>query len=158
MSNFRKCAGIIVFNSAKKVLVCARNDVQEEQWQFPQGGIMENESSAEAALRELYEETSICSVKLIKTLENPLKYEFPLSIKQKFQHRGIKNIGQEMFWSLAYFYGSENEINLQTKEPEFKAWEWIDIDEAANRIVHFKKQVYEEAILQLKPVMENFSI
>ena len=59
MKIYRNCAGIIIFNTDKKVLVCARNDASDFNWQFPQGGIENNEKPSQAALRELKEETNI---------------------------------------------------------------------------------------------------
>lgn len=157
MAFFRKCAGIVVFNADKKVLLCARNDSRSEQWQFPQGGIMKKEGLLDAALRELKEETSISSVKPVKTLDTGFRYEFPRSVKTKFQRRGIDTVGQEMYWSLLYFYGDEKEINLKTKQPEFKAWEWVEIDQALLRIVYFKKDVYQKAVEIFKPLIEDYA-
>lgn len=156
MPYYRNCAGVIVFNRDKKVLVCARVGKRDNQWQFPQGGIMKKEQAAAAAVRELYEETSIKSVKVIKTLNEPLRYDFPGSVRRKMLRRGIDSLGQDMFWSLLYFYGDDSEINVKTKQPEFKAWKWTDIDEAPELIVYFKKEVYQKAVSALKPVMENF--
>ena len=157
MPYYRKCAGVIVFNRDIKVLVCARVGKHDNQWQFPQGGIMKKEESAAAAVRELYEETSIKSVKVIKNLTKPLRYDFPGSVRRQMLRRGIDSLGQDMFWSLLYFYGDDSEINVKTKQPEFKAWEWIDIDEAPKRIVYFKKEVYQKAVEQLKPVLEKYT-
>ncbi len=156
MPYYRNCAGVIVFNRDKKVLVCARVGKHDNQWQFPQGGIMKKEQAAAAAVRELYEETSIKSVKVVKTLTEPLRYDFPGSVRRKMLRRGIDSLGQDMFWSLLYFYGDDSEINVKTKQPEFKAWKWTDIDEALECIVYFKKEVYQKAVSALKPVMENF--
>lgn len=156
MPYYRNCAGVIVFNRDKKVLVCARVGKRDNQWQFPQGGIMKKEQAAAAAVRELYEETSIKSVKVVKTLTEPLRYDFPGSVRRKMLRRGIDSLGQDMFWSLLYFYGDDSEINVKTKQPEFKAWKWTDIDEAPELIVYFKKEVYQKAVSALKPVMENF--
>ena len=39
MGNYRKNAGIIVFNRDRKVLLCERVGNYENAWQFPQGGI-----------------------------------------------------------------------------------------------------------------------
>lgn len=156
MSYYRKCAGIIVFNDDKKVLVCARKGKRDNQWQFPQGGIMKKETALAAAIRELAEETSIKSVTPVKTLDTPLRYNFPGSIRRQMLRRGIDSLGQDMYWSLLHFFGENTEININTKQPEFKAWEWVDIDEAVNRIVYFKKEVYGQAVSLLKPDLEAF--
>lgn len=156
MKSYRKCAGVIVFNAQKKVLVCARNDALSFNWQFPQGGIELNENILDAALRELKEETSIVSVKPVKTLEEPFRYTFPLEVLQQAKGIGRNYIGQEVYWSLLYFCGSDDEINLNTKEPEFKAYEWIEPQEAYNRIVDFKKDTYRQAIDKLIPYINEF--
>ena len=157
MSYYRKCAGVVVFNHDKKVLVCARVGNRDNQWQFPQGGIMKKEKNEAAAVRELFEETSIRSVKVVKTLTEPLRYSFPGSVRRRMLRRGIDSLGQDMFWSLLYFYGDDSEINVQTKQPEFKAWEWIDIDEAPERIIYFKKDVYRQVVELFKPVLEKYT-
>lgn len=158
MPEYRKCAGVIVFNRDKKVLACARIGNRGNQWQFPQGGIMRKEDAATAAVRELYEETSIKSVKVIQTLTEPLRYVFPGAVRRRMKRRSIDSLGQDVYWSLLYFYGDDSEINVRTKQPEFKSWKWIDIEEAPERIVYFKKDVYYEAVAQLKPAMEAFSV
>ena len=80
---FRKCAGVVVFNKNGKVFVANRLGM-DDAWQFPQGGVEKNETIEEAAKRELFEETSITSVKLIHTETNPIRYEFPENIKNNF--------------------------------------------------------------------------
>lgn len=148
---YRKCAGIVVFNSAKKVLMCARADNKKSEWQFPQGGIETNETSIEAAKRELFEETSITSVRLITYLEDPIRYDFPKKIRERFFSRKIYNSGQDMYWCLFEFVGEDSEINLQTETPEFKAYEWVDIDEAPKKVISFKKDNYRQMIKAFKP-------
>ena len=48
------------------------------------------------------------------------------------------------------FTGSENEINLKTKNPEFIEWKWINIEELTYVIVDFKKEVYKKLVVELK--------
>ena len=154
---YRLNAAAIVFNSQGKVLVFGRNDV-ENQWQFPQGGIEPNETPEVAARRELKEETNIQSVCLVAAIPQPLRYDFPPQVLEKFQKLGRTNIGQEQYWFLFYFEGLESEINFTTNpdEIEFKAYKWIEIDEAPNLVVEFKKEVYRQVVKFMKPKIAEF--
>lgn len=148
---YRKCAGAVLFNDSGKVLICARNDLTHDDWQFPQGGIEEGETPEAAAKRELFEETSIVSARFITSLAEGMRYTFPKYILEKRMKRGINNPGQEMYWSLFQFMGTDSEINLQTAEPEFRKYEWVTLDEAVNRAVDFKKEAYEKMAAAFKP-------
>ncbi len=145
---YRKCVGIVVYKE-NKVLLCERRDLPGA-WQFPQGGIEAGEELIEAARRELREETSIVSVEPIQTIATPLRYTFPPEIQKGGKW---KYDGQDMQWVLFRFTGKENEINLQTEEPEFDRYAWEDIDEAAQKIVEFKKNVYLEVAKKFRPVI-----
>ena len=64
---YRPCAGLTVINREGLVFIGRRKSGPEHidethVWQMPQGGIDEGEEPYKAALRELYEETSIKSV------------------------------------------------------------------------------------------------
>ena len=73
----RNGVGIILLNKKNKVLVARRIDNSKNFWQMPQGGIDDGEDFLSAAYRELEEETSIKSVKLIKQIERSTTYELP---------------------------------------------------------------------------------
>ena len=73
----RKGVGIILLNDENKVFVAKRIDNPKNFWQMPQGGIDEGEDYYEAALRELKEETSVVSVKLIQEIDKKLTYILP---------------------------------------------------------------------------------
>ena len=60
--------------------------------------------------------------------------------------------GQKQKWFIVKFIGNDNEINLNTKHPEFIEWRWIDYRSLPNVIVDFKKKVYES----LKVELSNF--
>ncbi len=141
---YRKNVGIVVCKDGK-VLLCARADQETYNWQFPQGGIEEGEDIIEAAKRELFEETGIKSLKLVKTMPYSLKYDFPKNNKHH-QIAGYK--GQDQHWVCFEFLGDDNEINLRInpEEIEFKDFEWADITEAAERIIEFKKEVYLKVV------------
>jgi putative (di)nucleoside polyphosphate hydrolase len=150
---FRPCAGAIVFNSEGKVLLGNRADLSGDNWQFPQGGIEAGETPECAAKRELFEETSVRSVNLIHCLNTPFYYEFPEEIKCNFRKRGIFNDGQKIYFSLFYFTGNNEEINLNTATPEFKSSCWESLNFAAEHIVSFKKDIYEKVAQYFTPLI-----
>ena len=87
----RTGVGIVVLNSNNKVFVGKRKDNPIDKWQMPQGGVDPNEELLSAMKRELFEETSIKSIKLLKKLDYWLEYELPKSLlgivwKGKYKH------------------------------------------------------------------------
>lgn len=154
---YRPNAGIVVFNVQKKVLLCQRIDMADS-WQFPQGGIDEGETPAEAAVRELREETSITRVTRVKTLDFAARYRFPDDVLTSLNKRGFTNAGQDMYWSLFYFNGEDSEIDLQTKVPEFKKYQWHSLQEAYDLIVDFKKPAYAVMLKEFAPLIEAYPV
>ncbi len=154
---YRLNAGIVVFNQEGKVLVCKRADF-DNQWQFPQGGIENNENPRDAAQRELKEETNISSVKYVADYPRPLIYNFPEHILRKFQKMGRKNIGQKQYWYLFFFEGNEAEIDFMTNkdEIEFNSYKWIEIMQAVDLIVDFKKDVYQKVCSYFSPIINEY--
>ena len=138
----RSGVGIIVLNKENKVFVAKRIDNPKDFWQMPQGGINRNEDFFTAALRELKEETSIVSVKLIKEIDDKFTYILPDHLigiiwKGKFK-------GQIQKWFIMRFIGNESEINIKTKHPEFLDWKWIDLKDLTKIAVNFKLEVYKQ--------------
>lgn len=154
---FRENVAIIVCNSAGMVLLCARADKPNFEWQFPQGGIDAGESVIEAAYRELREETGITDVELIKEMPEGIKYYFPDAIKIKFSKSGNKNVGQNQHYVLFKLKNDSARIDFEThpEEIEFKAYRWAEIDEAPKEIVYFKKAAYQKAVDYFKPYLEE---
>ena len=140
--------GAIVLNNENKIFVGKRKDNPVDKWQMPQGGINKNESFLTAMKRELNEETSIKNIQIIKELDGWFQYELPKNLvgiiwKGKFR-------GQKQKWFLVRFTGEESEINLKTEHPEFIEWKWVEMDELPKIIVDFKKNVYEQLLVELK--------
>ena len=138
----RSGVGIIVLNKENKVFVAKRIDNPKNFWQMPQGGINKSEDFFTAALRELKEETSIVSVKLIKEIDDKFTYTLPDHLigiiwKGKFK-------GQIQKWFIMRFVGNQSEINIKTKHPEFLDWKWIDLKDLTKIAVNFKLEVYKQ--------------
>ena len=148
----RNGVGVIVLNNENKVFVGKRKDNPVDRWQMPQGGVDIGESYLSAMKRELYEETSIKSIKILKEINGFFEYELPKNLvgiiwKGKFR-------GQKQKWFITRFIGNENEINLQTENPEFIEWKWIIPDELPRTIVDFKKKMYAELLETLKDFID----
>ena len=147
----RNGVGIVVLNKDNKVFVAKRIDNPKSFWQMPQGGVDKNEDFLKAAYRELEEETSIKSVELINVLEGTITYELPdrlLGIIWKGKYRG-----QKQKWFVMKFTGNDNEININTRNPEFLEWKWIELDLITEYVVDFKHQVYKNVKEKVKKII-----
>jgi putative (di)nucleoside polyphosphate hydrolase len=148
----RSGVGIVVLNKENKIFVAKRIDNPKNFWQMPQGGIDKNEDFYTAALRELKEETSIVSVKLIKEIEESLTYILPdhlVGIIWKGKYKG-----QKQKWFIMKFIGDESEINIKTKHPEFLDWKWIELENLTEIAVHFKLEVYKKLKSEIKKILD----
>ena len=145
---FRLGVGVVVLNKENKVFVGKRKDNPVNKWQMPQGGVDNGEDLVVAMKRELDEETGIKNIKILKEIDGWSQYELPNYLLGRVW-RG-KYRGQKQKWFVVRFLGNDNEINLETKNPEFIEWQWIDIDSLPGVIVDFKKKVYEGLIPKIK--------
>ena len=140
--------GIVVINSKKQVFVAKRKDNPVDKWQMPQGGVETGENLQSAMYRELLEETSISKIQILKELDYWLEYELPknlVGIIWKGKYRG-----QRQKWFIVKYLGKDSEININTKNPEFIEWKWLDIKKLTSVIVDFKKKVYEKLVIELE--------
>lgn len=139
--------GIIVLNNNNHVFVGKRKDNPLDKWQMPQGGVDNGEDFISAMRRELIEETSITSIKVLKEIEKFYEYELPENLigiiwKGKFR-------GQRQKWFITKFLGQDSEINLKTVHQEFIEWKWIDPRKLPDVIVDFKKDLYLDLLKEI---------
>ena len=147
----RDGVGIVVLNKENKVFVAKRIDNPKNFWQMPQGGVDKGENFLSAAYRELEEETSIKSVRLIKEIDKITTYLLPKNLLGVIWKGKYK--GQKQKWFLMRFLGSDNEININTNKPEFLEWKWIDLDMITEVVVDFKLEVYKTLQKEVKKVL-----
>ena len=134
--------GIVLLNSENKIFVGKRIDNPVNFWQMPQGGVDKNENLLNAAFRELREETGVKNVKLIKEIDTWLTYDLPKNLLGKLWNG--KYGGQRQRWFVMRFIGKDEEVNVKTKNAEFKEWKWIAVDQLTNVAVDFKLQIYKK--------------
>lgn len=149
---YRPCVGIMLLNADNKIFIARRRDQSVEAWQMPQGGIDKGEEALDAAFRELREETSVQTAKLLEEADRWFTYDLPepligVALKGKFR-------GQKQRWFAMRLSGSESEIDLDTDDPEFDAWQWATPAEVIDMIVPFKKPLYEEVTAAFAHLLE----
>ena len=151
----RSGVGIVVLNKDNKVFVAKRIDNPKNFWQMPQGGVDDGEDFLTAAYRELEEETSIKNVELVSELDGLVSYNLPnhlLGVIWKGKYKG-----QIQKWFLMRYLGSDKEINIKTKKPEFLEWKWVNLEEITKLVVNFKLHVYQEVQEKVKKILVDRS-
>lgn len=148
---YRPCVGLCVFNAQGRVFMGQRMAGPEHvdathSWQLPQGGIDEGEAPFDAAIRELYEETSIRSVALLGEIDDWLAYDLPGQVAKEAWKGRYR--GQTQKWYALRFTGLDAEIEIArpgggAHKPEFCAWRWEEIDRIADLVIPFKRSIYE---------------
>jgi putative (di)nucleoside polyphosphate hydrolase len=150
---YRPAAAIMLLNAENKVFVAQRIDNLAEAWQMPQGGLDKGEDPQAGALRELEEETGIPPhlVEILAKAPEELLYDLPPELMGKIW--GGKYRGQAQHWFVARFLGRDEDVNLETAEPEFRAWKWADADSLVDLIVPFKRDLYARVVELFRPYL-----
>lgn len=154
---YRDCVGTAVFNREGQVLIGRRKPADDPEvsgelgslWQMPQGGIDPREAPRDTAIRELYEETSIRSVKLLAEAPDWIYYDVPDEVLGRAL-RG-KYRGQRQRWFAFAFTGWDDEINVTSPgggahPAEFEQWRWEPLEKLPDIIVPFKRNAYLKVV------------
>ena len=165
---YRDCVGTAVFNDEGLVFIGRRKPDENSEdrsetaapWQMPQGGIDKGEAPEVAALRELFEETSVRSVEQVAEAPGWIYYDLPedmLGIALKGKYRG-----QRQRWFAFRFVGSESEINVTepgdgSMPAEFETWRWEDLSRLPDLIVPFKREAYLQVVAAFKDLPHKLS-
>jgi len=152
---YRYGVGIILVNANRQVFLGKRLGM--DAWQFPQGGMRENEIPEQTMYRELKEEIGLSAsdVKIIAECKDWQYYELP----KRLIRRRTKPvcIGQKQKWFLLCLVNSQAKINLlATEDPEFDSWAWVSFWHPLRQIVSFKRKVYEAVMQELAPYLSRY--
>jgi len=151
----RPNVGIILSNTSGK-LFWGRRMGKQDAWQFPQGGVNENETPEQAMYRELYEEIGLeqKDVAILGETQRWLHYYLPKYLRRLDQKPLC--IGQKQKWFLLRLLADDHAICFnRTETPEFSGWQWVDYWHPPQQVIAFKREVYKSALKELEPLLKN---
>lgn len=152
---YRRNVGMVVFNKNGEGLVGDRFQFPGT-WQFPQGGIDPDEDYIDAAKRELLEEVGIEDAVYVGEYPDWIAYDFPpnLGLNPHLQ----KYRGQLQRWILYYWNQPVSKCRLDLHEQEFRSVNWMPLSQIVERVVPFKRPVYEKIIPFFMELIRNFKV
>ncbi len=113
---FEKSAGAVVYHNNKFLLL----HYESGHWGFVKGHLESDESEGQAMARELKEETGITNFKIIEGFREETGYYFK---------RGGETISKKVVYFLIESLTSDVRLSY-----EHVGYEWLDYDEAINRL------------------------
>ena len=148
---YRENVGIILINGHGRVLIAGR--VGNPGWQFPQGGIGDDESPEVAMYRELREEIGLTcdDVENLGSTKAWLRYRLPKRFVRT--DKSPLCVGQKQRWYLLRLFSDSARVRFDiTKYPEFNRCRWVDYWRPVKDVIYFKRQVYVHALTELAPL------
>lgn len=142
---YRANVGIILSNQKGRLFWARR--IGQNAWQFPQGGMLEDETPEDALYRELKEEIGLepKDVRIIGVTKNWLSYRLPKNLLRAKSHPDF--IGQKQKWFLLELLSDDNAIKLDLDDtPEFDQWRWVSYWYPLRNVIAFKRDVYRRAL------------
>jgi len=149
---YRANVGIILCRDNGHVFWARR--IGQDAWQFPQGGIQEQETAEQALFRELEEEVGLKNddVEILACTKGWLKYDLPQNLIRRDSLPLC--IGQKQVWFLLRLRSAEDKVCLDLSEqPEFDHWRWVDYWTPMSEVVSFKRHVYMQALKEFHPLL-----
>lgn len=129
----RKNVLAVIFDKDGNVLIVSRvNDPLH--WQFPQGGVHENETNEEAMIRELGEELNTDNFTILDKCPEKHTFYFPKRLIRD------ENLGQEQTIILLKFNGSTEAIRVDRRE--LGGFLWVSQDQIEKFLHEYRKPVW----------------
>ena len=152
-NGFRLNVGIILANDKGEVFWGRRVGVRDA-WQFPQGGLQSYESILEAMYRELTEELGLTADDVEVLAHTPRWHYYHLPKHLRRYNQKPLCVGQKQKWFLLRLTSSEDNIRFDMADrPEFTDWRWVDFWYPVEKVIDFKRKVYQDVLQQFEPVL-----
>ena len=155
MPAFRPNVALLLLGRDGRLLVCERLK-SAGAWQFPQGGINDDETPEQAMFRELKEEIGLTAndVEIVAVTRGWLRYRLPKRMIRKHSHPIC--VGQKQKWYLLRMLSQDDAVIIdETDSPEFDGWRWVSYWYPLGQVVSFKREVYRKAMKELSPKLSR---
>jgi ADP-ribose pyrophosphatase YjhB (NUDIX family) len=129
----KESAGGIVLGQDGKIVLVSQNG---DSWSLPKGHVDEGESHIEAAKREVYEESGVVDLTLVRELG---VYE---------RYRLSKDGGDDLSEPkrITMFLFKTVQKNLKPVDPDNPEARWVSVDEALNLLTHRKDKEFLKSV------------
>jgi putative (di)nucleoside polyphosphate hydrolase len=151
-AGYRYGVGIILVNDRREVFFAKR--IGMAAWQFPQGGMQENETPEQTMYRELKEEIGLEpeDVEILACTRRWLRYRLPGRLVRHYAKPLC--IGQKQKWFLLRLANQQAVVNLSANnDPEFDSWAWVSYWYPLRQVVTFKRRVYVMALKEFAKIV-----
>lgn len=151
-AGYRYGVGIILVNDNRQVFFAKR--IGMPAWQFPQGGMKEDETPVQTMYRELKEEVGLNpeDVEILASSKRWLRYRLPARLVRHYAKPLC--IGQKQKWFLLRLSNKSAQVDLQANnDPEFDSWAWVSYWYPLRQVVAFKRRVYVMALKEFARVV-----
>jgi 8-oxo-dGTP diphosphatase len=129
--------GVVIKNSIAGIKVLLIKDPYEK-WTWPKGKLNKGETSLDAAIREIREETGLVNIKEVSKVGST----------NYFYKRDGKLIYKTVY---VYLFKSTGEENLVIQKAEIEDGEWVSKEEALSRVGYKgAKSIIKRAIADFK--------
>ena len=125
-------AGGVVINSKGQIAIVSQKGLS---WSFPKGHVDEGEETLAAARREIYEETGLKNLVLVK----------PLGSFERW--RGGNEQSGELKTITMFLLTTEEEV-LQPIDPDNPEAKWVEKNEVANVLTYEEDRQFFKSIIQ----------
>ncbi|BDU60317.1 RNA pyrophosphohydrolase [Candidatus Rickettsia kotlanii] len=149
---YRPGVGMMILNADNHIFVGKRIDTKISAWQMPQGGIVPGETPSIAAMREMLEEIGSDKGYIIAESKFWYSYDVPSFLIPKLWNGNFR--GQKQRWFLIRFTGNNEDININTSNPEFNQWRWASLDELLSIIIPFKRKLYQAVVKEFELLIQ----
>lgn len=128
-------SGGVVVNSDGEILVVNQFGVS---WSLPKGKVEQNEDILSAAKREIYEESGLSQLELVRTLGH-------------FSRGGLTAQGDRYYKTIHLFLFKTSQMKLSPVDPHNPQALWIKKDEVAPLLTHYKDKEFFLSVLPELP-------